>query len=103
VFVTLLLVDALLPLCYRLCVVARRFCSVLTVSDVFDGFKNLKGSGSVKPKRVCLLCRCGSIYGVGVVKVNFVVAMVVVVAKVDFVKVTSIVVVVTKVVVVFSI
>ena len=46
-------------------------------------------------------CRCGSIYGVVVVKVNFVVVMVVVVEKVDFVMVTSIVVVVVKVVVVF--
>jgi len=55
VFVTVVLVDVLLPLCYRLCVVARRFCFVLMVAGVFDNFINAKGFGSVKPERVCLL------------------------------------------------
>ncbi|AES88385.1 transmembrane protein, putative [Medicago truncatula] len=89
VFVIDVLLDALLPLCYRLCVVARRNGMIL-----------------LNPRGFVCYCRCGSIYGVAVVvKVDFVVAMVVVVAKVDLINVTSIVVVVVvaKVVVVFSI
>jgi len=84
-------------------------CCCSLVLFCFDGgrcfrrfHKIRKGLVLLNPKGSVCYCPCVSIYGVVVVKVDFVVAMVVI-AKVDFVKVTSIVVVVTKVVVVFSI